>query len=402
MAAYTYKALNSAGVIDQGVLEGDSERHVRNQLRARQLQPLEVAPAPHLQVQKAISLTRESLPAAQLTLVTRQLATLVLSDVPLDEALHATARQTPVTGVKNLLMQIRSKVLAGQSLAGSLAAFPQAFSRMFQAMVRAGEHAGLLGEVLEQLADYNERRLLLQQKLKMALIYPLVLLLVASAVITMLMVFVIPELVSLFEKTDTPLPLLTRILISLSSFLSHWWWLLLLLIAGSIWLLRHLLQGSTRRYWDALVLRLPLAGAVLTSADTARFASTLSILMKSGVALVEAITIAADVMSNSRLRERTAQVALAVEEGGALARALDSCGFFSPLLVQMVASGEASGSLEAMLVRAAHNQEQELELMLNSLVKIAEPLIIVVMAVIVGTIVLSVLLPIMQMNTLVA
>lgn len=401
MAAYSWKALGSDGNIHRGVLEGDSERHVRSQLRARQLQALEVVAAPRTESTPA-PLQRKQLSAAQLALMTRQLATLIQAGVPLDEALAASARHSIDAGMTNLLMQLRSRVLAGQGFASALAAWPRAFSHLYQAMVRAGEHAGLLGSVLEQLADYLERRRLLQQKLQMALIYPLVLLLVATAVIALLMVFVMPSLVGLFDETGTALPWLTRVLIGISSLLSQWWWLLLLLLGGAGVLLRRLLQGPLRQRCDALLLRLPLAASIITAADTARFASTLSILVQSGVALVEAIGIASEVMGNSVLRTRTAQVAVAVGEGGALARALERSGVFSPLLLQLVASGESSGQLEAMLVKAAQAQEQELSIRLDALVKIIEPLIIVVMAVIVGAIVLSVLLPIMQMNSLIA
>jgi general secretion pathway protein F len=400
MAAYAYKALGNDGSIHKGVLEGDSERHIRSQLRARQLQALDVVAAPQIETAPT-ALQRKQLDAEQLALLTRQLATLIQAGVPLDDALAAIARHSPDAGITNLLMQLRSRVLEGQSFATALGSWPRAFSRLYQAMVRAGEHAGLLGAVLEQLADYLERRRLLQQKVQMALIYPLVLLLVASAVIVLLMVFVMPSLVGLFNETGTTLPWLTRVLIGMSSVLSHWWWLLLLLLGAGGLGLRQILAGSRRRHWDAWLLRLPVLRGVIVVADTARFASTLSILVQSGVALVDAIGIAAEVMGNACLRARTAQVAVSEGEGGSLARALEQSGVFSPLLLQLVASGEASGQLEQLLAKAAQAQEQELALQLDALVKILEPLIIVVMAVVVGAIVLSVLLPIMQMNSLI-
>ena len=339
---------------------------------------------------------------AELALFTRQLATLVRAGVTLDEALAATARQTSSPQVKSLLLQIRGKVVAGQSLAASLTAFPQAFSDLYRAMVRAGEHAGLLGEVLEHLAAHIERRQYLQQKLQMALAYPLVLLGVALSVIMLLMTLVIPDLVALFERTETELPLLTQILIGLSSFVATWWWLLLLLgVAGYVTAQRMLRQPHWRLARDRQLLRLPFVSRLAITADTTRFAATLSILCSSGVALVEALEIAAGVMSNLALRARTQQVVGSVQEGSSFARALDGCGYFSPMLVQMVASGEGSGTLATMLQRAAETQERELELTLDGLLKILEPLIIVVMAVVVGALVLAVLLPIMQMNTLV-
>lgn len=402
MAAYSYKALDPSGVVSKGVLEGDSERHIRNQLRARQLQPLDVQPANASGQGAVLPFTgARRVPQAEVVAAIRQLSVLVLSGVPLEEALGAAARHAPRDGVKHLLMQVRAMVLSGQSLAGSLANFPQDFPRMYLAMVRAGEHAGLLGEVLDSLADHGERRLQLQQKLKMALIYPTALLLVATAVVVLLLVFVMPQLVELFDQTSTDLPLLTRLLLGLSTLLGQWWWLLTAAVLLAWMSVRHWLARSHRPRLDACLLRVPLLGTLVRATDASRFISTLSILVKSGVALVEAIRIAADVMNNRVLATKAAAIARAVEEGGSLARALEDAGFFSPLLVQLAASGESSGTLDAMLVKAATNQETDLAFRLDSLVKIMEPLVIVLMSLVVGAIVLSVLLPILQMNSLV-
>jgi general secretion pathway protein F len=406
MAAYSYKALSADGTVSKGILEGESERQVRNLLRQRQLKPIEVIPArDNAQTAQTaqVAVSRQTLRSAELALFTRQLATLVRAGVTLDEALAATARQTATPHVKSLLLQIRGKVVAGHSLAASLAAFPQAFSDLYRAMVRAGEHAGLLGEVLEHLAVHIERRHYLQQKLQMALVYPAVLLAVALGVIMLLMTLVVPDLVALFDRTETQLPLLTRMLIAFSDFVASWWWLSLLLVVAAVAALRRLLREPRWQLArDRFVLRLPLLGRLAIAADTTRFAATLSILTSSGVALVEALGVAAAVMTNLALRARTQQTTSAVQEGGSLARALESCGFFSPMLVQMVASGESSGTLEALLQKAAEAQERELELTLDGLLKLLEPLVIVIMAIVVGALVLAVLLPIMQMNTLVA
>lgn len=403
MAAYSYKALDPAGNVSKGVLEGDSERHVRSQLRARQLQPLEVHAASSVATGSWFGIgAGRRLPPEQVVLVLRQLGVLVLSGVPLEEALAATARHSLHDGVRNLLMQVRARVLSGQSLAASLGAFPQDFPRMYLAMVRAGEHAGLLGQVLEALADHGERRLQLQRKLRMALIYPLALVVVATAVVTLLLIFVMPQLVTLFDQTDSALPLLTRILLGLSGFLAHWGWLLLLVVLlGMAGLRRRLRQGSVP-WLDRGLLRLPLLRTLLRESDASRFASTLSILVKSGVNLVEAIHIAGGVMGNSVLAAQAGGIASSVEEGGSLARALEATQLVSPLLVQLVASGESSGTLDAMLERAAAQQESALSDRLDALVRLMEPLVIVLMSLIVGAIVLSVLLPILQMNSLVA
>jgi general secretion pathway protein F len=401
MAAYSYKALTPEGRISRGIIEGESERQVRNLLRARDLKPLEVM-AGKSREQAESPAGRQRLDTALLALFTRQLATLTRAGVPLDEAIGATARQQDKAQVKTLLLQLRSKVVAGESLASALAAYPHAFPRLYRATVRAGEQAGLLGEVLEKLAGHIEYRHAMARKLNMAMLYPLVLLAVSTGVIALLMVMVLPELSDLFNRTDTPLPLLTRMLVAGSQFLGAWWWLLLLAVLAAAGGFRQLLrQPAWLHRWHALLLQLPVAGSLLKTADSARFASTLSILVQSGVALVDAIGIATAVMSNVVLQERTAAVATRVEEGGSLSLALEQCGHFPPLMTQLVASGENSGTLDTMLAKAAETQEQQLDLALGSLMKIMEPAVIVVMAVVVGAIVMAVLLPIMQMNTLV-
>jgi general secretion pathway protein F len=404
MSAWSYKALAPDGKVSKGILEGESERQVRAALRQRQLKPLDVRPARGTLLGADVSgLSRQRVRAAELALFTRQIATVLIAGVPLVDALGATARQTPAPQLKSLLLQVRAKVLAGHSLAASLADFPDAFSELYRAMVRAGEHAGLLGKVLDELAAHIERRHELQQKVQMALLYPCTLLVVALGVIALLMGLVMPDLVALFQRTGSELPLLTRLLIGASSFIATWWWLLLALIAVVAFGIRSLLRDERWRLRrDAMLLRLPLIGRLVIAADTARFASTLSILASSGVALVDALAIAAGVMGNRVLRQRTQANVITVQEGGSLAQALESCGFFPPLLTQMVASGESSGTLDTLLQRAASAQERELELTLNALAKVLEPLIIVTMAILVGAIVMAVLLPIMQMNTLVA
>lgn len=403
MAAFSYKALDASGAVSRGIIEGESERQVRALLRARQLKPLEVSASRGETLLLPWRGRRaRPLPLSTLALLTRQLATLVSAGVQLDEALAATARQCTDADAKTLLLQVRGKVVAGQSFTASLAAFPQTFSGLYQALVRAGEQAGLLGDVLEKIADYLELRQQLQHKLQMAMIYPCALIGVALLVITVLMVFVLPDLNDLFLRNGGELPLLTRILMATSAFVGTWWPLLLALLLALPPLLRLLLQQPQwQQRWHRVSLRLPLVGPLLLTAETARFASTLGLLVASGVALVEALTIAVGVMNNTQLRNATMVATQSVEEGGSLARALDSSGCFPPLLTQMIASGESSGTLDAMLQRAARTQERELEQTLNGLLKVIEPLLLLVMAVIIGTLVVAVLLPIMQMNTLV-
>jgi len=402
--AYRYRALNAEGKLVRGVLEADSERALRSQLRARSLRPVDVGAPGRAQTARGprLQLFPTRVSGSDLALLTRQLATLVQSNLPLADCLQAAAEQTRRPRIKALLLQVRSRVTEGHTLAHALGEFPQVFNDMYRAMVAAGEHAGFLGPVLEQLADYAEQRQHTSQKLRMAMIYPFILLGVAVAVIVALMVFVVPELVGIFAHSNRELPLLTKLLIATSDFFRDW---LLWLLAGLVlaaFAARALLRSpARRRRWHALLLRLPGVAGVLVAVDTARFASTLSILMASGVPLLESLRIAGAVLVNLVLREESAQVALQVQEGGSLSRALGNSGHFPPMMVHMVASGEASGSLEKMLERSALNQERELEMTLGTVMGLFEPLMVVVMGGMVLLIVLAILLPIFDLNTMV-
>ncbi|NCF18738.1 MAG: type II secretion system inner membrane protein GspF [Haliea sp.] len=405
MTAYRYRALNLEGKLVRGVLEGDSERQVRSQLRGQSLRPVEVSEA-NRQAQGAspwrLAALRRRVSAGDLALITRQLATLVQSNLPLDEALQATAAQSRSTRIEGILLQLRSRVAEGHTLAYAMGEFPLVFNEMYRAMVKAGEHAGYLGPVLEQLADYTERRQYTGQKLKMAMIYPFILVGVAIAVITLLMVFIVPELVGIFAHTSRELPLLTRGLIVTSDFFRDWGGWMFLGIAALWWLARRLLRNPRRRRrWHSLLLRIPGISRLLVALDTARFASTLSILMASGVPLLESLRIAGEVLTNLVLREHSEQVAERVQEGSSLHRALEQSGRFPPMMVHMVASGETSGELETMLERSATNQERELEMTLGTMMSLFEPLMVVFMGGMVLTIVLAILLPIFDLNTMV-
>lgn len=403
MTAYRYRALNPAGKLVRGVLEADSERQVRSQLRTKQLRPVEVGTAQQREGStRKISLLPTRIKGTELALLTRQLATLVQSSLPLADCLQAVAEQTRRPRLKGMLLQVRSRVSEGHTLAYALAEFPQVFNDMYRAMVAAGEHAGFLGPVLEQLADYAEQRQHTSQKLRMAMIYPFILLGVAVAVITALMVFVVPELIGIFAHSNRELPLLTRALIWSSDFLRDYLlWILVALTAAVVAFRRLLREPARRRRWHAFLLRVPGISGVLIAMDTARFASTLSILMASGVPLLESLRIAGAVMVNLVLRDESAAVATQVQEGGSLSRALGDRKHFPPMMVHMVGSGEASGSLETMLERSARNQERELEMTLGTVMGLFEPLMVVVMGAVVLLIVLAILLPIFDLNTMV-
>ena len=406
MTAYRYQALNAAGKLIKGVLEGDSERQVRSQLRGQDMRPVEVAEANNTAESGKpgwdLSLYFSRISVGDLALITRQLATLVEANLPLDEALQAAAEQSRSSRIKGMLLQVRSRVAEGHTLAYAMTEFPSVFNEMYRAMVNAGEHAGYLGPVLQQLADYTEQRQYTGQKLKMAMIYPFILVGVAIAVVLLLLIFVVPELVGIFAHSNRELPALTSGLIATSDFFQLYGLWLVLGVFALFFIMRRLLRDPGRKKrWHNLLLRIPGVSRVLISMDTARFASTLSILMASGVPLLESLRIAGQVLTNLVLREDSEAVSEHVQEGASLNRALRESGRFPPMMVHMVASGEASGELETMLERSATNQERELEMTLGTLMSLFEPLMVVFMGGMVLTIVLAILLPIFDLNTMV-
>lgn len=410
MGAYSYRALNESGKTVKGILEGDSERQIRSQLRAKKLKPLEVVSAEGRPEKTGDTSNLSGLRShwnnrintRDLSLITRQLASLVRSGLPLDESLHATARQHSKPHIKQILLQVRTKVLEGFSLAQAMGENPRAFSEMYRALVRAGESSGYLGPVLERLADYTQSSQQMQQRLRMAMIYPIVLLVISLGVIVLLMAFVVPDLIKIFDQNKRALPFLTQALIASSHFIVNYGIYCALAIAGAIYGLFRLLKiEANLLIWHRWQLRLPVIGNLVRQINSARFAATLSLLSSSGVPLLQALTIAGQVMSNRLLQDACEQVANAVREGSSLYRAMENVGTFPPLLVQLVSSGEANGTLPQQLDNAAKDQERELESVIGIAMGLLEPLTIVFMGVTVCLIVLAILMPILDLNKLV-
>ena len=404
MAAFEYIALDARGRQQKGVLEADSARQVRQLLRERHLAPLEVKATRTRE--QAVGGQRfgfaRGLSARDLALVTRQLATLVQAALPIEEALRAAAAQSTSSRIQSMLLAVRAKVLEGHSLAGSLREFPAAFPELYRATVSAGEHAGHLGPVLEQLADYTEQRQQSRQKIQLALLYPVILMCASLGIVGFLLGFVVPDVVRVFIDSGQTLPLLTRGLIALSDLVKHWGWLAMLLLVAGITAIRLALrQEAARQRWHGILLRVPLVGRLVRATDTARFASTLAILTRSGVPLVEALGIAAEVIANRVIRAEVVLAAQKVREGGSLTRALEQTGQFPPMMLHMVASGERSGELDQMLARTARNQESDLAAQIALLVGLFEPFMLVFMGAVVLVIVLAILLPILSLNQLV-
>lgn len=407
MPAYSYQALDPKGKKVKGVLEGDSERQVRSQLRTRDLKPLDVksvrgrSPVSNSGKTGGFSFGGPRMSSREVSLFTRQLASLVQSGLPLDEVLAAAAKQSRKPAIKSIVLQIRSRIVEGLSLAQALGEMPKVFDNLYRAMIRAGESSGYLGPVLEQLAEYTERSQETSQKLKSAMVYPIVMVCISIIIVSVMMVKVVPQLVGLFENNGRELPFITRLLIGISDFMVGWGWLLVIAIFGFAALVRWLLTDEKRRKrWHAVLLKMPIFGNFMLQSETARYASTLGLLAKSGVPLLEALKIATQVLDNLVLKDASKQIAVMVQEGASLSKALDHVDAFPPLLVQMVASGEANGRLSEQLEYAARNQERELEFSVNAVMSLMEPAMILFMAGMVGFIVMAILLPIFEMNDL--
>ncbi|MGE0080922.1 MAG: type II secretion system inner membrane protein GspF [Thiohalomonadaceae bacterium] len=403
MGAFEYTALDARGRESKGVMEGDTARQVRQQLREQGMVPLAVQAVVEREGKRVGGLgSRRGIGATDLALVTRQLATLVRSGLPLEEALRTVARQTEKARIKSMILAVRSRVTEGHPLAVGLGEFPRAFPELYRATVAAGEQSGHLEAVLDRLADYAEKRQQLRQKVQLALFYPALLTLMAVVVTVGLLTYVVPEVVQVFEGIGQELPWLTRSLIAVSDFLRAWGlWLLLGIVLAVIAVNRILRAPAQRWRFHALLHRLPLIGRLQRGVNTARFARTLSILAASGVPVLEALRIAAQVLSSLPMRDSVEDAAARVREGSSLFAALEKGGYFPPMTLHLIASGESSGRLEEMLERAAENQERELETTIAAVMGLFEPLLILAMGGMVLVIVLAILLPIFDLNQLV-
>ncbi|WP_324733989.1 GspF family T2SS innner membrane protein variant XcpS [Pseudomonas paeninsulae] len=404
MAAFEYLALDGNGRQHKGVLEADSARQVRQILRERQLAPLEVEATRTREQARGgghFSLVR-GLSARDLALLTRQLATLIQAALPVEEALRAAAAQARIPRIQSMLLVVRARVLEGHGLASSLTEFPAAFPELYRSTVAAGEHAGHLGPVLEQLADYTEQRQQSRQKIQLALLYPLILMCTSLLIVGFLLGYVVPDIVRVFVDSGQTLPALTRGLIVASEWVKGWGWLALILALLGFFALRWALHDEALKLrWHGFLLHVPLLGGLIRATDCARFASTLAILTRSGVPLVEALGIGAEVIVNRVIRQQVVVAAQKVREGGSLTRALEASGQFPPMMLHMIASGERSGELDQMLARTARNQENDLSAQVALLVGLFEPFMLVFMGAVVLVIVLAILLPILSLNQLV-
>jgi general secretion pathway protein F len=399
MAVFDYVAIGTDGKRATGVITADSARAARKELRLKQLAPLEVKESRRKQANSGIR--GGSLSGKDLVLVTRQLAMLLKSGATVEEAVGAIASEAEKPAARRVLMNVRGNVQEGFSFSESLAKSSKAFPPYYRAVVGAGQASGRLGDVMDRLATHLEKSRKLRSKLLSALIYPAVLALVALVVVILLLIFVVPAVVEQFETVGQDLPALTNAVIGVSNFMRGWGLVIIPAIGLGLWALRGVFQTpAIKMGWDRFVLRLPMLGKVIKSANAAQFARTFATLSGSGATVPDALIAARGSVGNEVFRQATTKVRRQVEEGQPLNRAMRSTEVFPPMLIHMVASGERGGDLPDMMGRAADYMEDELDSSATVALGLLEPLLIVLLAGVVALIVLAIMLPILQLNTM--
>jgi general secretion pathway protein F len=411
MAAFEYLALDERGREKKGVLEADTARLARALLRQQNLTPLDVTETSGRGKSKnagsankgaSTPTFRGGIKTNDLALLTRQIATLSAAGTPLEESLSAVSRQTEKPKIKSLLLSVRAKILEGHTFASALSDYPKVFPEIYQATVSAGEQSGHLDAVLERLADYTEERQAANATVKKALIYPSVLVVASILIVGFLLAYVVPQVVQVFEGMDQELPGLTQAMLAASAFVRQWGVLLLIVSFVAFVIFKRAMTGeSFKTRVHGFLLKLPLFKRLIRGFNTAQFARTLSILAASGVPVLEALDIGAQVITNRPMRKAVNNAAAQVREGSTLSDALERTGYFPPMLLHLIASGEASGQLDNMLEKAASHQERELNSLMAIFLGLFEPVVILIMGGVVLTIVLGILLPIFEMNQLV-
>ena len=399
MQAFDYQAIDKKGKTVHGVLEADSEKIVRQQLRDRGLIPLKVKT---VRSKKNSVIHKEKIKVKDLSLLTRQLATLIAAKLPIEQALQGVMEQSEKKQTKALLLAIRSKVLEGHSLAYSLKQYPHAFPELYCATIEAGEQTGKLDIVLNRLADYTEQQHAMKLKIQQALIYPAVMTIISIAIISFLLTFVVPKIIGVFDTTGQSLPQLTQTLIAISHFIKNYGLIMLALLFFGIIGFRQALKAQHIKYaWHQFLLKIPLLSYLIRSVNTSRFSHTLAILSSGGVPILKSMKVATELITNLVINANVIKAEKAVSEGTALSTALKNTDFFSPMAIHLIASGESSGQLDTMLEHAAKTQDNDVNQIIETGLTLFEPFIILFMGAIVLFIVLATLLPIFSMDQLV-
>jgi general secretion pathway protein F len=402
MPVYEYSALNNTGRRIKGTLEADSIRTARQRLRSQSLSPIEVKEAREAAKNKSqdvkLLLRGDRVSLKDLTLATRLLATLSNAGLPLVQALLSLSEQVDNASLKRVVVDIKERVEQGSSLAKALGAYPKIFPRLYINMVASGEASGALDGALENLGSYYESQLELRRKVQNALLYPVLMFVFCIAVVVLLVVFVVPTIVEIFIKQKISLPLPTQMVIALSDLIINYWWIMLSLLVGAAVYIKHSYATEKGKAWfDKKILKLPIYGPIYLKVSTARVASTLSTLLNGGVEVLAALDIVKNIVSNVHLKRALEDARDGVKEGRSLAKELSKSGYFPNLLSQMVAIGEKSGKLEVMLTKAGKTFSAEANAAIAGITTLIEPLMIMFLGLIVFTIVISVLLPMLEL-----
>lgn len=405
MTAFQYTALNPQGKRVKGVAEGDSARLVRQQLREKQLTPLTVdavsgeKKSTETTQKKVFSWGARKISPADLSLVTRQMATLLQAGIPVDEMLTAVSEQTEKQSIKQILLGVRGKVLEGYALVDGLNDFPAAFPALYRTTVAAGERTGKIGQVLDQLAEYTEKQHYIRQKIKQALVYPIMMTSVSISIVVFLLIYVVPKIINVFSQTNQVLPMSTQFLIDISEFVQHFGLYLIgaLIVFIFLWK-RALKRENFRRKVHVVMLKIPVIGRAIKTINGARFGRTLGILNAAAVPVLDAMNAAVGLVKPLPMSEKIQQAITQVREGSSINVALQKTNCFAPMFVHLVASGESTGQLDAMLAKAASYLEKDVEGLIQTALTLFEPLMILVMGGIVLYIVLAIMLPIFALD----
>ncbi len=407
MPIYEYKAFDQKGKSRKGIIEAENETGARSKLRATGMYPEMLRENFSHTAKKgksmlAVSFSMERIKSSEIHIFTRQLATLLGAGIPLVSALSSLLEQTVNPALKKVLAQIKDGVNEGNTLTNALARHPKLFSTIYINMVRAGEASGALDIVLEKLADFGEKQQMLQGRLKAALVYPVFMAVIGSAILFILITYIVPNITKVFADMERTLPLPTRLLITLSDFLRGYWWLALLGLAGLAFALRAYIRSSKgRRRWDLLKLKAPIIGSVAQKVILARFASTMASLLGSSVPLVTSMQIVRSIVNNALIAEVIDEAIERIRKGKSMASSLGLSPWFPPIFVQMIGVGEQSGNLEPMLIKVSDAYEREVDMAIMGMTSLIEPIMIAAMGAAVGFVVLSILLPIFEMNQMV-
>lgn len=398
MGAYQFEAVTKKGQTQKGIIEADSERHARQQLRNQQLAPISIALINH---QKKIKQSGK-ITSADLALFTRQLATLIAAGIPIEESLQGVSEQTERARTRELIMGVRSKVLEGFSLAQAMDQYPGSFPELYRATVGAGEHSGKLELVLEKLADYTENQQKTKQKIQQAMIYPTLMVIVSIGIVSFLLAFVVPKIIDVFSGTGQTLPASTYFLINISHFIKNYG---LYLLVGSVLLLmlfkQSLKKASVKSSWDRLMLKTPMVSYLIKTINVSRYIHTFGILFAAGVSVLETMKVSSSLITNTVMRKRFELASVKVREGTSISKALKESSFLNPMAVHLIASGEKSGQLSPMMERTAQHLDEEVKRLIDTALTLLEPVIILLMGAVVLFIVLATLLPVFSMEQLV-